>query len=87
MIRFECDYAEGMHPAILDALIKTNEEQTPGYAINNMASFLSLIIIPISYYFISFRLQILRQSIRQFLHKRHFHGCHILCKKSAKSLD
>ena len=29
MIRFECDYAEGMHPAILDALIKTNEEQTP----------------------------------------------------------
>ena len=30
MIRFECDYAEGMHPAILDALIKTNEEQTPG---------------------------------------------------------
>lgn len=28
------------------------------FAINNMASFLSLIIIPISYYFISFRLQI-----------------------------
>ena len=30
----------------------------PYLAINNMASFLSLIIIPISYYFISFRLQI-----------------------------
>ena len=34
MIRFECDYAEGMHPAILDALIKTNEEQTPGYGVD-----------------------------------------------------
>ena len=34
MIRFDCDYAEGMHPAILDALIKTNEEQTPGYGVD-----------------------------------------------------
>ena len=34
MIRFECDYAEGMHPAILDALMKTNEEQTPGYGMD-----------------------------------------------------
>ena len=31
MIRFECDYAEGAHPAIMDMLIKTNLEQTPGY--------------------------------------------------------
>lgn len=31
MIRFECDYAEGVHPRILEALIKTNMEQTPGY--------------------------------------------------------
>lgn len=31
MIRFECDYAEGAHPRILEALLKTNREQTPGY--------------------------------------------------------
>ena len=31
MIRFECDYAEGAHPKILERLIATNEEQTPGY--------------------------------------------------------
>jgi len=31
MIRFECDYAEGAHPHILEALVKTNFEQTPGY--------------------------------------------------------
>lgn len=31
MIRFECDYAEGMHPKILDRLIATNMEQTAGY--------------------------------------------------------
>lgn len=31
MIRFECDYAEGAHPLILQKLIETNEEQTPGY--------------------------------------------------------
>lgn len=31
MIRFECDYAEGMHPRILDRLIATNMEQTAGY--------------------------------------------------------
>ncbi len=34
MIRFECDYAEGMHPAILEALMKTNDEQTPGYGVD-----------------------------------------------------
>ena len=31
MIRFECDYGEGAHPAILKALERTNMEQTPGY--------------------------------------------------------
>lgn len=31
MINFECDYTEGAHPRILEALIKTNLEQTSGY--------------------------------------------------------
>ena len=31
MIRFECDYAEGAHPKVLEALVKTNFEQSPGY--------------------------------------------------------
>lgn len=31
MIRFNCDYSEGCHPAILEALARTNMEQTPGY--------------------------------------------------------
>lgn len=31
MIRFECDYNTGAHPAILQRLLETNEEQTPGY--------------------------------------------------------
>jgi threonine aldolase len=31
MIKFDCDYLEGCHPAILDLLIKTNFEQTDGY--------------------------------------------------------
>lgn len=31
MVRFECDYAEGAHSKILEKLIATNEEQTPGY--------------------------------------------------------
>lgn len=31
MIRFECDYEEGMHPKILEKIIETNLEQTPGY--------------------------------------------------------
>ncbi len=31
MINFECDYTEGAHPRILEALIKTNFEQTSGY--------------------------------------------------------
>ena len=31
MYRFECDYTEGAHPKILEALAATNLEQTPGY--------------------------------------------------------
>lgn len=31
MIRFECDYNEGAHPRILQRLMETNLEQTPGY--------------------------------------------------------
>lgn len=34
MIRFECDYSEGMHPRILERLIETNMEQTAGYGID-----------------------------------------------------
>ena len=31
MIYFNNDYAEGCHPKVLEALIKTNMEQAPGY--------------------------------------------------------
>ena len=31
MIRFECDYAEGAHPQILERLAQTNFEKTKGY--------------------------------------------------------
>ena len=31
MIRFECDYAEGAHPQLLERLVQTNFEQTKGY--------------------------------------------------------
>ena len=31
MIRFNCDYCEGAHQRILDKLLETNMEQTPGY--------------------------------------------------------
>lgn len=34
MIRFQCDYAEGCHPSILDRLIQTNLQQTPGYGLD-----------------------------------------------------
>lgn len=35
MIRFECDYAEGAHPLIMQQLIDTNEDQTPGYGVDS----------------------------------------------------
>lgn len=31
MIQFQCDYTEGAHPAIMQRLLDTNMEQTPGY--------------------------------------------------------
>ena len=31
MILFNCDYSEGAHPSVLQKLIQTNLEQTPGY--------------------------------------------------------
>lgn len=34
MIRFECDYTEGAHPAIMEALLRTNQEQTRGYGMD-----------------------------------------------------
>ncbi len=34
MIRFECDYSEGAHPAVLSRLSKTNFEQTEGYGVD-----------------------------------------------------
>ena len=34
MIRFECDYAEGAHPRILERMMATNMEQTPGYGLD-----------------------------------------------------
>ena len=34
MIRFNSDYTEGCHPAILERLAETNMEQTPGYGVD-----------------------------------------------------
>lgn len=34
MIYFQCDYAEGAHPKIIEALVKTNFEQTVGYGMD-----------------------------------------------------
>lgn len=38
MIRFECDYTEGAHPRIMDALMKTNMKQTQGYGMDEHCS-------------------------------------------------
>ena len=38
MIYFQCDYAEGCHPKILEALTRTNLEQTPGYSVDDHCS-------------------------------------------------
>ena len=38
MIRFECDYAEGGHPLIMEALLKTNMLQTSGYSSDEYCS-------------------------------------------------
>lgn len=31
MIQFQCDYSEGAHPRIMERMMQTNLEQTPGY--------------------------------------------------------
>ena len=31
MIRFDSDYMEGAHPAVMEALVRNNTVQTPGY--------------------------------------------------------
>ena len=31
-ILFQCDYNEGAHPKVLERLVQTNMEQTPGYS-------------------------------------------------------
>lgn len=31
MIQFQCDYSEGAHPRIMERMMQTNFEQTPGY--------------------------------------------------------
>lgn len=35
MISFECDYCEGAHEIILQRLLETNMEQTPGYGVDH----------------------------------------------------
>ncbi len=35
MFRFNCDYLEGAHPKIMERLIETNYEQTPGYGMDD----------------------------------------------------
>ena len=35
MLQFQCDYTEGCHPRILEALQHTNMEQTPGYGMDS----------------------------------------------------
>lgn len=35
MIRLECDYACGAHPAVLEKLVATNGEETPGYGVDS----------------------------------------------------
>ncbi len=34
MIRFECDYATGAHPKVLEKLVATNREECPGYGVD-----------------------------------------------------
>ena len=34
MIRFECDYATGAHPKVMEKLMETNLEECPGYGVD-----------------------------------------------------
>lgn len=44
MIRFNCDYLEGCHPAILEKLAETNLVQTPGYGMDDYCAEASVMI-------------------------------------------
>ena len=35
MFRFECDYATGAHPKVLEKLVATNLEECPGYGVDD----------------------------------------------------
>ena len=35
MIRFECDYATGAHPKVLQAVVDSNLEECPGYGVDD----------------------------------------------------
>jgi len=35
MYRFQCDYTEGAHPAIMQRMVETNMEQTDGYGLED----------------------------------------------------
>lgn len=39
MIRLECDYLEGAHPKVIEALVRTNEMQTPGYGTDEYCAY------------------------------------------------
>lgn len=38
MLHFENDYNEGVHPALLEALVATNEENLAGYGMDSYPS-------------------------------------------------
>ena len=38
MIRFNCDYHEGAHPRIMQALLETNMVQTVGYGVDEYST-------------------------------------------------
>jgi threonine aldolase len=44
MIRFECDYLEGAHPKVLEALVRTNDVQTPGYSTDEYCAYARTLI-------------------------------------------
>lgn len=44
MIRFNCDYTEGCHPAILEKLAETNMEQTIGYGMDEHCKYAAELI-------------------------------------------
>jgi len=44
MLRFENDYTRGAHPRILQRLVETNEEQSPGYGVDSYCENAALII-------------------------------------------